>query len=224
MSRHGALPLLFAAALLLSGGCQGTSPKRYGEAALGFGAVLIRARLILPDGETRIGSIAMNLESANDSYRLVALPDQTSLLRIEPDKYRLGPTRNMFGMLQKNLKVRIGNRVYVVPFPRDILRKDRLNVRPTKIVAIGYIEARLLPIQRGREPRVEVRLDDSVASRRRLIEDIIQRQMDHRTPTDIRDNLISWTRSLEQLLIQVQGEQDNKASYKFGTPDVVQDE
>lgn len=206
-----ALPLVFAAALL---GCRGTTPEVFAPAALGFGAILVRGRIVLPEGETRDGMMWMNFESAGDRYRLPIAPGETSLERIEPDVYRLHPTRNMLGFVQGNLRIRIAGRYYYVPFPRDILRKDPVEVRPTKVVALGVLEARLLPIQRGRAPRVEVRLDDSNEARRRLIEDMIAKMMDAKTSVEAREAAVSWTRALEQALVLVQGENERKRNYK----------
>ena len=206
-----ALAVAFAAALL---GCRGTTPDVFAPAALGFGAVLIRGRIVLPEGETRDGMMWMNLESDGDRYRMPIAAGETSLERIEPDIYRLHPTRNALGFVQANLKVRIAGRHYYVPFPRDILRKDPVELKPTKVVALGILEARLLPIQRGRAPRVEVRLDDSNETRRRLIEDMIAKMMDARTSVEAREAAVSWTRALEQALVQVQGENERKRTYK----------
>lgn len=206
-----ALPLVFAAALL---GCRGTTPDVFAPAALGFGAILVRGRIVLPEGETRDGMMWMNFESAGETYRLPILPGETSLERVEPDVYRLHPTRNALGFVQANLRVRIAGRHYYVPFPRDILRKDPVEVRPTKVVALGVVEARLLPIMRGRAPRVEIRLDDSNETRRRLIEDMIAKMMDAKTSHEVREATVSWTRALEQALVLVQGENERKRSYK----------
>lgn len=206
-----ALAVALAAALL---GCRGTTPDVFAPAALGFGAILIRGRIVLPEGETRDGMMWLNLESDGDRYRMPIAAGETSLERIEPDIYRLHPTRNALGFVQANLKVRIAGRYYTVPFPRDILRKDPIELKPTKVVALGVLEARLLPIQRGRAPRVEVRLDDSNETRRRLIEDMIAKMMDARTSVEAREAAVSWTRALEQALVQVQGENERKRMYK----------
>lgn len=206
-----ALAVAIAAALF---GCRGTTPDVFAPATLGFGAILIRGRIVLPEGETRDGMMWMNLESDGDRYRLPIPAGETSLERIEPDVYRLHPTRNALGFVQANLKVRIAGRYYTVPFPRDILRKDPIELKPTKVVALGVLEARLLPIQRGRAPRVEVRLDDSNETRRRLIEDMIAKMMDAKTSVEAREAAVSWTRALEQALVQVQGENERKRTYK----------
>ncbi|MFH1723106.1 MAG: hypothetical protein ABII00_00645 [Elusimicrobiota bacterium] len=205
------LPVLF---LLLASGCRGTAPAHYGDSRLGFGAVLVGARLLLPTGESGAGDMRINLESKAERYRLRLEPGETSLFRVEPDIYRLHPSRRLFGGIQRHLRVSIAGRTYRVPFPRDILRKEAVDVRPTKVVPIGVLEARLLPIRRGRSPKIELRLDDSLEARRRLIEHVIAMQMDPDTPPRIRDSSISWVRALEQALIRIQGEQEAKPSYK----------
>ena len=206
------LVLLAVAAGSLS--CRGTAPELYGSAALGYSAMLVRARIIVPDGETRDGMMWLNLESATERYRVPIRASETALVRIEPDQYRVHPTRNSLGFVQSQLRVKIAGRTYHVPFPRDILRKDPIEVKPTKVVALGVLEARLLPIQRGRAQRVEVRLDDSNEARRHLIEDMIGRMMDANAALVVRDSAISWTRALEQALVLVQGEAERKPTYK----------
>ncbi|MBI3298300.1 MAG: hypothetical protein HYZ75_09065 [Elusimicrobia bacterium] len=205
------LPLILAASAL---SCRGTAPELYGPATLGYSAVLVRGRVIVPDGETRDAALWINLESPNERYRVRVRANETTLLRIEPDVYRLHPTRNPLGFVQANLHVKIAGRSYAVPFPRDILRKDPLEVKPTKVIALGVLEARLLPIKRGHEARVEVRLDDSNKARRHLIEDMIDRMMDAKASLEVRDAAVSWTRALEQALVLVQGEAERKATYK----------
>lgn len=194
--------------------CRGTAPELYGSAALGYSAMLVRARILVPDGETREGMIWLNLESATERYRIPIRAAETALVRIEPDLYRVHPTRNLLGFVQPQLRVKIAGHTYLVPFPRDILRKDPIEVKPTKVVALGVLEARLLPIQRGRAQRVEVRLDDSNEARRHLIEDLIARMMDAKAPLLMRDSAVSWTRALEQALVQVQGETEHKSTFK----------
>lgn len=204
------IAVLLAAAWL---GCRGTAPDTYGPSTMGFSAVLIKGRIILPEGETRYGAMWFNLESGNERYRVPIKPGETTLHRIEPDVYRMHPTRNSFGFVQSDLRVQIAGRTYRVPFPRDILRKDPVEVKPTKVVALGVLEARLLPIQRGRAPRVELRLDDSNEARRELIEEMVGRMMDARAPNEVRDSAVSWTRALEQALVLVQGEAESRRTY-----------
>ncbi|MDE2293382.1 MAG: hypothetical protein KGL53_14975 [Elusimicrobia bacterium] len=203
-----------AAAALLAG-CRGTAPDVFSSAALGYGAVVVRGRIILPEGETSDGMMWLNLESPNDRYRLKFIPGETTLARVEPDVYKLYPTRDALGMVQPLLTVRIAGRNFKVPFPRDILRKDPVEVRPTKVVALGVLEARLLPIERGRAPRIDVHLDDSNDARRHLLEDMISMMMDPKATSDERDSAVSWTRALEQALQQVQAEPAEHPTYKI---------
>jgi hypothetical protein len=208
------LPLI--ASVLLLASCRGTRPPNYGNAQLGFGGVLVSARIITPNGETNVGLMEMNLESDNERYRMRFRPKETSLLRIEPDIYRLHPTRTPFGAVEARMRVRIDGRSYRVPFPRSVLRLRPIEVPPTKVVPIGILEARLLPIERGKRPIIKVRLDDSIPARRWLLESVIDKQMDSKTAPNIRDATITWTRALEQALIRLQGEEERKRRFKPG--------
>ncbi len=208
------IPLILSIALFA--GCRGSRPAFYAESSLGFSAILISARIITPNGETNVGLMEANFESDNERYRLKFLPGKTSLLKIEPDVYRLHPTRTPFGRVEARMRVKIDGRSYRVPFPRSVLRLRPIDVPPTKIVAIGILEARLLPIERGKRPVIKVRLDDSIQARRQLIESVIEKQMDPTMPPHIRDSTISWTRALEQSLINLLGERERKQRFKPG--------
>ena len=61
---------------------------------------------------------------------------------------------------------------------------------------------------------MELSLDDSVAARRGLVEDLINKQMDPKTPPEIRDSSISWLRALEQALLRVRAEEEARPAYK----------
>ena len=207
-------------ALLACGGCVGTTPERYGESTLGYSAVLVRGRFITPDGgEDLRGRIDMNLESEDgERYRLRFTGGETTLLRIEPDTYRLHPTRNIFGFIKKDLTAFLGRMAFRVPYPRSILRKPPFEAKPMKIVPIGILEFRLLPVSRGKGPEVVVSLDDSVDARRLLVQDMIRKMMDSRVPSEIRSSAISWTRGLEQSLSLLQGEQPAPPPFKPAQP------
>jgi len=209
-------PLFLILSFALLVGCRGSRPEYYGQSSLGFGAVLISARIITPNGETNVGLMEMNFESENERYRMKFRPGKTSLMKLEPDVYRLHPTRTPFGRVEARMRVKIDGRSYRVPFPRSVLRLRPIDVPPTKIVAIGILEARLLPIERGQRPIIKVRLDDSIQARRELIESVINKQMNPKTPPNIRDSTITWTRALEQALIRLLGEEERKRRFKPG--------
>ena len=204
------------ACLSILAGCRGTRPAYYGKAQLGFGAILVGARIITPNGESNVGLMEMNFESDNERYRIRFMPEETSLLRIEPDVYRLYPTRTPVGRVEARMRVRIDGRTYRVPFPRSVLRLRPFEVPPTKLLPVGILEARLLPIERGKRPIIQVRLDDSVSARRKLLESVIDKQMNPKTEPNIRDSTITWTRALEQALIRLQGEEEEKRRYNPG--------
>ncbi|MFA5139794.1 MAG: hypothetical protein WC728_11240 [Elusimicrobiota bacterium] len=213
----GRTAVLFS--LLLGCGCRGTLPERFGEARLGFGAVLIRGRFILPTGEDRRGWVTLNLESeTGERYRLRFQAGETSLLMVEPDFYRLHPARNPFGFVKNTLTVRLGRDAWRVPFPRDILRKAPLDVKPTRLVPIGVLEVRFLPIKKGEMGKIVIHLDDSVAARRGLVEEMVTKMMDSKAPIETRRSAISWVRALEQALVLIQGEHPTTPGYKPSGP------
>lgn len=203
---------------LAVGGCRGTSPSYFAESSMGFSAVLIRGRLLLPTGETQGAPIYLNLESEEETYRLKFLSGRTSLLRVEPGRYRLSPARGLFGGVKSYMRIRIAGRSYRVPFPREILRAEAVTLKPARIVPIGVLEARLIPGDRGRKPEVLIRLDDSITARREIIEDVISGMMDPKTPSDLRESSITWTRALEVALLSVQQEERARPDYKPAGP------
>jgi len=205
--------------LLLACGCRGTMPEHFGEARLGFGAVLIRGRFILPTGEDRRGWVTLNLESeTGERYRLRFQAGETSLLMVEPDLYRLHPARNPFGFVKNTLTVRLGHDAWRVPFPREILRKAPLDVKPTRLVPIGVLEVRFVPIKKGEAGKILIHLDDSVSARRGLVEEMVNKMMDPKADIDVRRSAISWTRALEQALVLLQSEQPTTPGYKPSGP------
>jgi len=211
-----AVPPLCCAALALLAGCRGSSPVYYGEADLGFSAVIIRARIAAPTGETADGQVALNFESEDgeERYRIDLPAGRTSLLRLEPSTYRLCAPRSFLGFPQPYVRVRIGRSIYVVPFPRELLRMDYVAVKPGRIVALGVLEVKLLPVERGERPKVVLRFDHSVATRRALIEDVIAKMMDTKVQSDVRRRAAGWTRALEQALVKIQGEEEPPPAFK----------
>ncbi|MFH2204454.1 MAG: hypothetical protein ABIJ96_15160 [Elusimicrobiota bacterium] len=205
---------LMPLAVLLLASCSGTHASRYGESKFGYAGVIVRGRILTPTGETDKGRLALNLESDSEKYRLAFEPGLTTILRIEPDRYRLHPTRDLFGFIEEELTVIIAGRKFRVPFPRDILRQAPLEAKPTRLVPIGILEVKLLPIMKGRSPKVVVRLDSSIQARRELVEDMIKKMMDPKTKLKTRDSTVSWSRALERALIDIQGEEESALSYK----------
>jgi hypothetical protein len=208
--------VLCAAVLFAVAACRGSAPLYYGESNLGFSAILLKARILLPSGETEDGRITMNLESedGDERYRVSFLPGKTSLLRVEPGLYRLYPPRDLFGFPQTQVKVRIQNHTYTVPFPREILRMESFSVKPAKAAPLGILEARLIPMGLKERGKVVLRFDHGVATRRALVEDVIGKMMDPKTPQDVRESAISWTRALEQALVKIQGEEERQPTFK----------
>ena len=141
-------------------------------------------------------------------------PGETTVLRVEPDIYRLHPTRNLFGFVQRDLTVTIAGRSFRVPFPRSILRKEQVDLKPTRAVAIGILEVKLLPIRKGERPKIEVRLIDDIDAKRELLEEVIDKMMDTKTPVEIRSASVSWTRAIENAVIDLQGLEQEQRAFK----------
>jgi len=119
---------------------------------------------------------------------------------------------------ESHLSVMVERRLYRVPFPRDILRRDQIAIKPTKVVALGVLEARLIQKPGERKARVEVRLDDSVETRRQLVEEKISHMLNPRVARDLRENAVLWTRALDQALVHLQEEKDYDPAFKRAAP------
>jgi len=209
------------AALALVGAlaaCRGTVPERNGQPERDISAILIGGRMILPSGETRNGIAYVDLETDGgeraEVYRLPVRGGENVLYLVEPGTYRLAPTRSLFGFYQPQMKVVIEGRAYRVPFPREILRLDPYKIQPKKIVTLGVLEARVLPALPGRRPELRVRLDDSVAARRKVVQDMVREMMDPARPLDARDSAIAWSRALQNSLLDILSEEDRRPLYK----------
>lgn len=209
-----ALPL---AAVLLLAACRGTVPDRDAPPEQGISAIVIGARMILPSGETRNGTTAVNFETDGGSraevYRLPVKGGENYLYLIEPGVYRFAPTRSLFGFYQPTMTVDIEGRRYRLPFPRDMLRLDSYTIKPKKILALGVIEARVLPALPGRPPEIRVRLDDSVKARRQVVQDTIRAMMDPNRSLDARESAISWNQGLQNSLLEILSEDDRRPLY-----------
>lgn len=214
-----ALAAALAAACLAS--CNGTVPERNAPPEQRISAILIGGRIVLPSGETRDGRMFVNFEGQGDGesgssevYRLPVRGGENYLYLVEPGIYRLSPTRSIFGFYQPTLKVLIQGRTYRLPFPREILRLDAYRIKPTKIVTLGVLEARVYPALPGRAPEVKVRLDDSVAARRSVVQSLIRDMMDPEKPAETRESIIAWNQALQNSLMTILSEEDRARSYK----------
>jgi hypothetical protein len=208
--------MLLTAALTLAA-CRGTIPDRDAPPEQAISAVMIGARMILPSGETRNGYTAVNFETDGGSraevYRLPVKGGENYLYLIEPGVYRLAPTRSWFGFYQPTMTVVIEGRKYRLPFPRDIQRLDAYTIKPSKILSLGIVEARVLPALPGRKPEIRVRLDDSVLARRTVVQDMIHAMMDPSRPLATRESAISWSRALQNSLMDILAEEDHRPLY-----------
>ena len=205
------LALLAAAALA---GCQGTVPTLHGDPAAGFGAILVRGRAMTPSGETFRARMALGLESEEYKYVLPFVPGRSTLYIVEPGSYRVTPLRGIFGFPESSLAVVVEGRVLRVPFPRNVLRLDEIRVRSGHVVPIGVLDVSVTRAPGERRPQVQVDLDTSKPTRRRLVEEQIQHMLDPRVDTEQRESAISWTAALDQALVDVQSDPDLKPAYK----------
>jgi hypothetical protein len=207
---------LLAAALGLAA-CRGTVPDRDAPPEQSISAVVIGARMILPSGETRNGYAAVNFETDGGSraevYRLPVTGGENFLYLVEPGTYRLAPTRSIFGFYQPIMTVVIEGRTYRLPFPRDIQRLDAYTIKPSKILALGILEARVMPALPGRKPEIRVRLDDGVLARRKVVQDMIHEMMDSTRSLDARESAIAWSRALQNSLLDIVSEEDHRPLY-----------
>jgi len=200
--------------LVILAGCQGSIPPSRGDGRLGYGAVLVQGRCTTPAGETRRARIALNLESDEHRYILPFTPGTTSLFVVPAGTYRLMPLRGPFGVTEKTLQVIIENRVLRVPFPRDVLRKDPLEVGPDNIVPIGILLVEAERDPGDRRVKVNVKLDDGRDARRRLVQDKISSMLDPRVPAAQREEAVNWTKALDHALVAVEADPDVRAPYK----------
>jgi hypothetical protein len=133
---------------------------------------------------------------------------------VEPGTYRLAPGRSLLGFPTAKMTVVISGRSYSVPFPRQILRLNQYRVKPDKVLAVGILEAKLLPALDGRAPEIRVRLDDSAQARRGLVQEEIRQMMDPARSSDARDGAVSWSRGLQNSLMDILAEEDHQPLYQ----------
>jgi hypothetical protein len=215
-----------AACCLFAAGCAGTTPSLGHRPERGLASVLIGGRIVLPTGETRYGRMWINFEGEGGTngkgngevYRFEIQPGQPILYQVEPDAYHLAPTRNVFGGRQPRLEVVIEGRAYYADFPRAIQRKGAVTVPPSKIVALGVLEAKLAPGAPGRPPQLSLWFDDGPVARRKLSEDIIRAMMDPEAPASYRNNAVEWSRALQQSLLDITEEPAQVPLFKRPKP------
>jgi len=206
------------AAVLLLAGCRGTVPDREAPPEHGIAAILIGARMRTPDGEARDGLAVLGFETKKQGqdaevYRLPVHAGDVLLFRVEPGTYGLAPTRTLFGASEPVMRVRVDDRVYRLPFPRELMRPTYEAI-PHKVAVLGVIETQVLPALPGQAPQVRVRLDDSPETRRELVQRLIRDMMDPRVPADQRNSAISWSHALQDSLIHVLAEQQKHPLYE----------
>jgi hypothetical protein len=210
------LPILFAALGLAA--CTGTVPERNGSPYAGVSAMLIGCKVILPSGETRNAQTEIGIESGDGEraqvYRLPLSSGESYLYVVEPGSYHLAPPLGFFGGHLPYMTAVIEGRTYRVPFPRELMRLSASRVKPGKATAIGTVELRVSAALPGKLPEVRVRLDDSVAARRAVVQNLIHDMLDPTKSAEARDSAVSWNQALQGMLMSILAEEERRPLYK----------
>ncbi|MBI4060945.1 MAG: hypothetical protein HY403_05885 [Elusimicrobia bacterium] len=210
-------PLLLAGCFLTAA-CRGAVPNRNAPPEQAISAILIGCRTILQSGEAREGRVAINFESEGgrraEVYRLPLNGGENHLYLVEPGVYRVAPTRSFLGFHQPALNVVVDGRAYSAPFPRELLRQHSYEILPARITLIGSLEVAVTPASSGGQPTIRVRLDDSVQARRDIVQSAIRDMMDPRKPEQVRESSIAWSRALQNSLMQLLAEEEQRPLYK----------
>ncbi|MBI5882252.1 MAG: hypothetical protein HZB91_04010 [Elusimicrobia bacterium] len=220
MSRSPAIPAaaLLIGACVLVPGCRGSTPVFDEGPEHRYAAVVIGSRIVLPTGETNTGGLMLNMEGEGgreaNSYRLEVPAGRSMLYPVEPGVYRLTPTRSVLGWHQSKMRITADDFTFKAPFPPQIMRKPAIDLRPKKVVSLGIIEARFVADPLKKEARIVVRIDDSVAARRDAVQQIIHDMASAETPTEERDRDFAWSGSLEDCLIGLQAEIEQRPLFK----------
>jgi hypothetical protein len=213
MKRSVLLALIVSAAA-----CRGSVPERSAPPEQAISAILISCKTVLPSGETRNGKITINFDSEGgrqgEVYRLPLTSGENYLYLVEPGIYRIAPTRSMFGFYQPMMNVVIEGRTYTLPFPRELLRQHAYAIKPGKITSMGSLEATVMPALPGQKPTVRVRLDDSTQARRDVVQTTIRDMMDPRKPVEVREAAFAWSRALQNSLMDLLAEEQQRPLYK----------
>lgn len=209
---------LLAAAMAALSACRGAIPERNAPPEQAISAILIGSRFLLPSGETRNGLTHVGFESEGgrraEVYRLPLSGGENFLYLVEPGVYRIAPTRSIFGFYQPQMEVVIEKRTYRLPFPRDLLRQPPYSVRPAKIMVMGVLEARVMTALPGQKPQIRVTLDDSAPARRKVVQDVIRDMMDPRRASATRESAITWSRALQNSLMDILSEEQQRVLFK----------
>ncbi|MEK7384299.1 MAG: hypothetical protein AAB262_13565 [Elusimicrobiota bacterium] len=210
--------ILLTVALAALSACRGAIPGRNAPPEQAISAILIGSRFLLPSGQTYNGLMHINFESEGgrqaEVYRLPITGGENFLYLVEPGVYRIAPTRSVFGFYQEMMNVVIDGRQYRLPFPRDLLRQPPYTIKASKIVAMGILEARVLPALPGRQPQLRIRLDDGVSARRKVVQDTIRDMMDPNLSPETRESTIAWSRALQDSLMNILSEEQKRTTYK----------
>ncbi|MBI4375941.1 MAG: hypothetical protein HY549_05770 [Elusimicrobia bacterium] len=197
--------------ILAFSGCGGSVPRTSVNPDETPSGIAIGGRFITGTGETRAGSISVMLRGEGGReravYRVPVDSQRPMVYALEPGKYALSEPRSSLGSAQDRIRVEFDGRSYDAPFPRDFLRKPPVELEAGKVLCLGAVEAKLISGLPGREPSLTIRLDDSFATRRELLERLIKDMVDPSVPAQHRNNLLSWSRSLNRSFSELLAEE-----------------
>jgi len=189
---------LLSAALLLAG-CSGTIPQINEAQRPGKAAVVASSQIEIEGGPARSGTLTLGLRGEEENsgifYRLVLPANKTSFYEIEPGTYRLSAPLSFFGFSSNKLNFSANGQSYWAPWPQILSDKGLMVIRPGEVLSIGVLKAALWTAP----PSSSVSLDNSVQSRRALVQDVIK-EMDPTSTDDIREMSLSWMDALQSAL------------------------
>ncbi|MBI5631165.1 MAG: hypothetical protein HY921_09815 [Elusimicrobia bacterium] len=193
----------------LAAACRGTIPELHEPPSRNVGGFLVGLKISTElSGEASSGKFILNLESGSEIYRLALEPGQSYLYQVEPGIYRLAPERSLFGGRRTLMSISAQGQEYQLPFPRELDRHESLSVEPGDILVLGRVEVSVAEAQAGREALVRIRLNQSVAARRDLVQAMIRKIMDPSQPLPARESALSWVQALEKNLRRLFGEKE----------------
>ncbi|MDE2314072.1 MAG: hypothetical protein KGL04_07850, partial [Elusimicrobia bacterium] len=167
-------------------------------------AVVIGGSFQDPNGPTSRGETVVGLESRDGLvYRLRVKAGQTFLYQIQPGVYHLAPVRTVFGSPGKFLSADIDGRPYRTPFPLELANSGEFKAEPGGILVLGVLKVALSPALPDRGPLLSVSLDDYVADKRTMVQNLIQSMMNPAVSSELRRNTQAWLNPLQKILISL---------------------
>ena len=189
-------------AFLFLAACRGTLPVAQDEPHPGMAAVIIGGLFQDPNGPTSRGETVVGLEGRDGLvYRLRVEAGRTFLYQIQPGVYHLTSVRTIFGSPEKFLTANIDGQPYQTPFPLELANAGEFKAKPGRILVLGVLKVALSSALPGRGPLLSVSLDDYVADKRTMVQNLIQSMMNPAVSSELRQNTQAWLNPLQSILI-----------------------